>query len=453
VSEDGQYLVIALRQRSEPRTRMYFIDLDNPKRPNLSAPIVKLFDAGDALYEFVASEGPLFFIRTTRNAPRARVVAVDINAADENHWTTVVRESYDALIEARRVDDRIVAHRLHDAHSTLDLYSLDGGGRGTIALPGVGTVTALTARPEARELYYTFTSFLQAPVAYRFDLDTRNSIAFREMRPDTTLMAFETTQLFYTSKDGTRVPMFITARRGTTLNGTLSTLLEADGSFGHSATPRFSPMISTWLQNGGVYAVANVRGGGEYGRLWHDAARGSKKQTSVDDLIAAAEFLIGQRYTRAASLGVIGGGDGGLLAGAAITQRPELFGAAAIEGGLLDLVRYPRFTIGWTWTSEFGSPDVPAELRVVSALSPLNAVRAGTRYPATLVTAGDYDDVIPPAHSYKFAAALQSSQAGAAPILLRSDPDIGHGPGIPTARQIAIDADRLVFLINTLRPH
>ncbi|MGE5099108.1 MAG: prolyl oligopeptidase family serine peptidase [Deltaproteobacteria bacterium] len=454
VSEDGQYLVIAARPGAgtELANRLYFIDLDNPKRPNLGAPLVKLFDGGDALYEFISSDGPLFFIRTTKDAPRARVVAVDINSPDPDHWTTVVRETYDPLVGALRVDDRIIAHRLHDAHSVLELYSFDGGARGVVPLPGagIGTVSEINGRSDNREFYFTYSSVLQPPSVYRYDLDGKSAISYRSARPDTALAQFETTQLFYTSKDGTRVPLFITARRGIALDGTHPTLLSGEGAFQVSSTPTYSPFVAAWLESGGVYAVADVRGGGEYGRAWHEAAVGAHKQTSIDDFIAAAEFLVDQRYTRPSLLAIGGRGNGGLLVGAAMTQRPGYFAAALIDAGLLDMVRFTRFTGGGAWTREYGSPDNPTDLRALLAYSPLHQLKRGTIYPATLVTVGDHDEVFTPAHSNKFVAALQASQAGTSPVLLRVISNAGFGPGTPLGKELAIDADRLAFLSGAL---
>jgi prolyl oligopeptidase len=454
ISEDGEYLVIAAHAGAgtESPNRLYFIDLDNPKRPNLGAPLVKLFDAADALYEFVASEGQLFFIRTTKDGPRARVVAVDINSPDPDHWTTVVRETYDPLIGAIRVDDRIVAHRLHDAHSVLELYSFDGGARGVVPLPGpgIGTVAEINGRSEDREFYFTFSSVLQPPNVYRYDLDGKNAIPYRSARPDTALAQYETTQLFYSSKDGTRVPLFITARRGIALDGTHPTLLAGDGAFHASSTPTYSPLVAAWLESGGIYVVANVRGGGEYGRAWHEAATGARKQTGIDDFIGAAEFVIAQRYTRSSLLAITGRGNGGLLVGAAVTQRPELFAAALIDAGLLDMTRFNRFTSGASWTREYGSPDNAADLRALLAYSPLQRVKSGTTYPATLITVGDHDEVFTPIHSYKFAAALQASQAGQAPVLLRALPNTGFGSGAPLSKELAIQGDRLAFLLSAL---
>ena len=449
VSDDGHYLVIAAQPRMEARNRLYLIDLDNPRRPNLGAPLVKLFDTGDARYEFVGNAGQLFFIRTNKSAARSRLVAVDINSPDESHWTTIVRETYDPIVYARRVDDRIVVHRLRDAHSVLELYALDGGARGSVPLPGIGTVTEISPHADDRSLYFTYTSFLQPPTVYRYDLDTRAVSPFKEW-PSDSLSAYETTQLFYTSIDGTRIPMFITARRGITLNGRHPTLLAGIGALGESATPTYSPMFAAWLELGGIVAVPNVRGGGEYGRGWRDAALGSAKQTSFDDFISAAQFLVRERYTRPASLGVVGHGFGGLLAGVAITQHPELFAGAAIDAGLFDMTRYTRFAGGWRWASELGSPDDAAALRALLAYSPLQNVRPGVHYPPTLISVGDHDDVFTPAHSYKFAATLQADQAGPGLMLLRVVRDTGFGPGMPASASIALAGDRLAFLARAL---
>jgi prolyl oligopeptidase len=454
VSEDGQYLVISAGVGAENQNRLYFIDLDNPKRPNLAAPIVKLFDAGDAVYDFVANAGPLFFIRTTKNAPHARLVAVDINSPDESHWTNIVRETYDPLVSATRVDDRIVAHRLHDAHSVLELYTLDGNRRGEIALPGVGTVMSLNGRSDFRDLYFQYSSFVQRPLTYHYDLETKMVSVLKEQPPDSSLVDFETTQLYYTSSDGTRVPMFITARRGITLGGTHPTLLSAFGAFAVAQTPTFSPTVAAWLQLGGVYVVANVRGGGEYGRAWHEAATGIHKQLSVDDFISAAQFLVGQRYTSPSLLGVTGHGAGAMLAAAAVVQRPELFAAAVLDGGLYDMARFDRFTIGSTWTTEFGAPSQPQDLRALLAYSPLQNLRAGVHYPAMLITDGEHDDVSTPTHSFKFAAALEALNTSGTPALLRLDFDTGFGDGSPLAKQITLDADRTIFLVDALhRPN
>jgi prolyl oligopeptidase len=449
MSDDGQYLVIAARYGFDVQNRLYLFDLDNPKRPNLGAPIVKLFDRPDAVYDFAGNNGPVFYIRTTKNAPRAQLVAVDINTPDENHWTTLIHETYDPLIEIRRVDDRLIAHRLKDAHSVLELYSLNGSARGTIPLPGIGTVTSMAPHPEDRELYFAFTSFLQAPGIYRYDLDGRNTVAYREARPDTSLAQFETAQLFYTSKDGTRVPMFITARRGIKLDGSHPTILVANDAFNKPSTPAYSPDAIAWLHLGGIYAVANVRGSGDFGRAWRDSAMATRKQVSIDDYVAAAEFLVSQRYAHSGSLAAVGRGAGGLLVGAAITQHPDLFGASVIDAGLLDLTRFNRFTDGVRWTPEFGFPDRVSDLRSLLTYSPLQNVKPDVRYPPTLICVGDHDEVMTPVHSYKFAAAMQNASPNST-TLLRVDYNVGFGPGIPVARHIALDTDRIAFLADAL---
>ncbi|MGH9885496.1 MAG: prolyl oligopeptidase family serine peptidase, partial [bacterium] len=402
------------------------------------------------LYEFVASQGNVFFLRTTKGAARGRLVGVDINMPDPNYWTTAIRETYDPLTWVRRVDDRFVAHRLHDAHSVLELYSIDGVARGSIQLPGVGTVTELNGRSEPREIYFTFTSFVQPATVYRYDLDTRNVTPYKEARSDSALARFETTQLFFTSKDGTRVPMFITAKRGITLDGSHATLLAADGGFGSPMSPVFSAETAAWLELGGIYAVAS-RGAGEYGRAAREAASGARKQVAVEDLLSAADFLINQRYTRAPLLGVTGRGHGAMLAAAAMLRRPELFGAALLDEGLYDMARFSRFTVGPTWISEYGSPDRPADLHGMLAYSPLQTIQSERSYPATLITVGDRDDVMAPLHSFKLAATLQAAQRGSAPVLLRVDYDVGFGPGEPTSKRIALATDRLTFLSNALR--
>jgi prolyl oligopeptidase len=450
VSQDGQYLLISARPGADLHNRLYLIDLDNPGKPNLRAPLVKLFDANDALYEFVANDGPVVYLRTDKGAPRGRLVAVDINTPDPNHWTSVIRETYDPLVEVVRVENRLVAHRLRDAHSVLELYALDGGNRGVIQLPGVGTVTELHPRPDNHEMYFVYTSFLQPPSPYRYDFDARNVVPYADVRADTALVRYETTQLFFTSKNGTRVPMFITARRGITLDGTHATLLAGGGGFNTSMTPVFSPDVWTWLELGGIYAVANVRGGGENGRAWHDSASGPRKQVAIDDFVAAAEFLIGQRYTRSSLLGVTGRGHAGLLAAAAMTQRPKLFGAAVIDDGLFDMARFTRLEDGSSWIAEYGSPDRPSDLRALLGYSPLQAVTSDIGYPPTLLTAGDHNEIIAPSHSYKFAASLQRSQGQGGLSLLRVVPDVGYGPGIPTSKRITLDADRLTFLAAAL---
>jgi prolyl oligopeptidase len=389
-------------------------------------------------------------VLTTRDAPRGRVVAVDINAPHPSRWTTVVRETYDALVGARRVGDRMLAHRLKDAHSTLELYSLDGSQRADIALPDIGTVGEITVGFDDEDFYFTFSSFLTAPTVLRYVMETRAMSEYMRARPSADLTRFVTTQLFATGADGMRIPVFVSTRTDVTLDGSNPTLLVADGGFGHTLTPSFSPEVVAWLEMGGVYAVADVRGGGEYGRAWHEAGMLAKKQTSIADLVAAAELLIAQRYTRPSALALGGHGNGGLLAAAAVLQRPQLAAALVPDAGILDMARFDKFTVGPSWTTEYGTPSDPVQLTTLLSYSPLQNIRDGARYPATLVTVGENDDRVPPVHSYKLVAAMQNAQTSTAPILLRVERAAGHGDGMPTHKAMAIATDRLTFLATVL---
>jgi prolyl oligopeptidase len=450
VSDDGQYAVISARRGVEEQNRLFFIDLDRPKRPNMGAPIVTLFDEADAKYEFLSSRGSLFYLLTTRDAPRGRVVAVDINAPQPSRWTTVVRETFDALVAARRVGDRMFANRLHDARSLLEVYELNGTSRGEIQLPGIGSVDEMTSGFDDEDFYFTFSSWTSPPVVYRYVMETRALSEYRTTQIAADLSKYVTTQVFFSGADGMRMPLFITARRDVALDGSNPTLLVGDGGFAHNFTPSFSPEVVGWLEMGGVYAVANVRGGGEYGRAWHEAGMLSRKQTSLDDFAAAAEFLVSQRYTQPTSLAVGGTGSGALLAAATMIQKPQLVAAALIDRGILDLARFDKFTVGPSWIPELGSPSEPTQLKQLLTYSPLQNVRDGSRNPAVLLTVGRRDDFIAPIHSYKLAAALQRAQTANAPVLLRVESSTGHPERLPSERASALAADRLVFLANAL---
>jgi prolyl oligopeptidase len=451
VSDDGRYAVIDIRQGADERNRLYFIDLDNPRRPRISAPVVRLFDEPDASYEFVSSAGAIFYVRTTKSAPRGRLVAVDINDADEDKWRNVVRESLDAMIGATQIDDRFIVHYLRDAHSQLRLFGLNGTPRGDVVLPTLGTVNEITGKTQDRDFFFTFTSFLSPTTVFRYDLESRTNSAYREPYLDADLSLYETKEVFFTSKDGTQVPMFVTAKKGLRTDGSNPALLYSYGGFNVPMTPSFSPVNLAWLERGGILAVPCIRGGGEYGKAWHEAGMLNRKQNVFDDFIAAAEYLIREGYTSPPRLAIAGGSNGGLLVGAAMTQRPELFGAALPAVGVLDMLRYHRFTVGWAWVPEYGSSDDPVQFRTLLAYSPLHNVREGTRYPATLITTADHDDRVVPVHSFKFAAAVQAAQTlGGPPVLIRIDVKAGHGAGKPTSKQIDEAADRLAFLTKVL---
>jgi prolyl oligopeptidase len=495
VSDDGQYLIITVFQGTDVRTRLYFVDLDNPGKPEINNPVVRMIDKLDAEYEFVGNRGTNFYVRTDRNAPRGRIIAVSIENPREERWNTIVGENKDALVSATMAGETIVANYLQDAHSSIRFFSgsrdalrdqrdqrprqqpqpknpgsiyddtstapimsrgsraLTGGGFtpvGELQLPGIGTVGELHGKQGDDELFYSFTSFLYPTTIYRYDVKTRSNELFRAPRVAFDASKYETKQVFYTSKDGTRVPMFITAKKGLTLDGSNPTLLYAYGGFNISETPAFSAANAAWLDMGGVYALANLRGGGEYGKEWHEAGMLAKKQNVFDDFIAAAEYLIKEKYTSTPKLAIRGGSNGGLLVGAVMTQRPELFGAALPEVGVMDMLRFQKFTIGWAWTSDYGSSDNPDQFKYLRAYSPLQNIKPGTCYPPTLAFTADHDDRVVPGHTFKFVATMQAAQACANPILVRIETKAGHGAGKPTTKQIDEAADRFAFLVREL---
>ncbi|MGC8668283.1 MAG: prolyl oligopeptidase family serine peptidase [Chthonomonadales bacterium] len=445
VSEDGRYLILYLTVGTDPRTRVYVKDLGDPRRPDLAAPVVKLLDGFDAAYWVVGNDGATFYVVTDREAPRRKLVAIDLNQPAPEHWRTLLPEGKDTLQEVHLVGSFAVVRTLHNACSRLQIFDLEGRLVRSVRLPGIGTITEITGKRSDGEFFYTFTSFLMPPTVYRYDTATMRSRVYRkpEMRFDAS--PFETRQVWYRSKDGTRIPMFVTHRKGLRLDGSHPCYLTGYGGFNIPITPGLSIPALIWMEQGGVYAVPNLRGGGEFGEEWHRAGTREHKQNVFDDFIAAAEYLIRKGYTRPERLVIAGGSNGGLLVGAALTQRPDLFAAALPAVGVLDMLRYHRFTIGWMWASDYGTSEDPHMFRVLLAYSPLHNIRSGTRYPATLITTGDHDDRVAPGHSFKFAAALQAAQAGTAPILIRIETEAGHGGGKPMAKWMEEAADTWAF--------
>jgi prolyl oligopeptidase len=446
VSDDGLYCIIHVWEGTDPRNRLYFIDLARAKSPTVTAPIVRLIDEADATYRFVQNFGTTFLLRTDLDAPRGRIIGVSIDSPRREVWRTIVGEALrGVLVAAEGVYDRLALTYLENAASTVRFYSLRGSPMGTLGLPGLGTVAEVRGKLTDKEMFYSFTSFLVPPTIYRYDIDEQTSSLFQEPTLPVDVGPYETRQIFARSKDGTSVPIFVTARRGITLDGSHPTILYGYGGFNVSLTPEFSPEKLVWLEMGGVYAVANLRGGGEFGKAWHDAGKLERKQNVFDDFFAAAEHLIAQRYTSRSKLAIQGGSNGGLLVGAAMTQRPDMFAVALPAVGVMDMLRYHKFTIGWAWVSDYGSADNAEQFRYLHRYSPLHNLKAGTVYPATLVTTGDHDDRVVPGHSFKFAAALQAAHAGTAPVLIRIDTRAGHGAGKPTTKRIDEAADRLAF--------
>jgi len=450
VSDDGEFLVITISEGTSPKNRLYFMDLDDPTSPNVRNPIVRLIDKFDARYTFIDNAGDFFFIFTDLNAPRGRVVLGNIDEGKRIAPRVLIPETADKLEDVQLIGGHLVANYLHDAHSVLRLYSANGRLEREVSLPGLGTVGALSGQPDENELLYTFSSYLRPSTVYREDLKTRAAATFFEPKTTFDTARYETKQVFYKSKDGTRVPMFITARKGLAFDGSNPTLLYAYGGFDISTLPAFSPSRIAWLELGGVYAVANIRGGGEYGEAWHEAGMFEKKQNVFDDFIAAAEYLESEKYTSPAKLAIQGGSNGGLLVGAVLTQRPDLFGVALPAVGVMDMLRYQKFTAGWGWKVEYGASDDSAQFAYLIKYSPLQNIRPGTSYPATLITTGDHDDRVVPGHSFKFAATLQAAQAGPAPVLIRIDTKAGHGGGKPLDKILDVAADEYAFTVKNL---
>jgi prolyl oligopeptidase len=451
VSADGRYAVYSVWLGTDRRNRIYYQDLGDPQQPRLDAPVVRVLDAFDAAYEFVGNDGPVFYFSTDQGAPRKRVIAVDTRRPEQTAWREVVPQAPDVLEGVQIIHDTFVARYLHDAYSQLRLFALDGKPLGEVPLPTLGSIVQVSGERRDTEMFYAFTSFLYPTTIFRHDFATGRSAVFKAPEIAFDPSGYETAQVFYKSKDGTRVPMFLTYKKGLQRDGSNPTYLYGYGGFNVNLTPGFSIGVLAWLEMGGVYAQPILRGGAEYGEEWHQAGMLERKQNVFDDFIAAAEYLIAVRYTSPPKLAIGGGSNGGLLVGAVLNQRPELFGAAVPAVGVMDMLRFHKFTIGWAWVTEYGSADSVGQFPFLYRYSPLHNVKPGTRYPATFITTADHDDRVVPGHSFKYAAALQAAQAGPAPVLIRIETKAGHGAGKPTAKIIEEQTDRWAFLVHTLQ--
>jgi prolyl oligopeptidase len=448
-TDDGRFLLVTQTEGTDNRNRVFVRDLSDP-----ASAIQPFLDAFDASYSVVGNDGETFYVLTNKDAPRFRLVAITRQHPAADAWTTLVPEAPgNAVLEnVVMVDNRFVAVWMIDAHHTVRVYGLDGHAGAEIALPALGAIAGPTGRRLHQEMFYSFGSFLYPTTVYRYDFATATSAVFKRPALAFDPSGYETVQVFYSSKDGTRIPMFLTYRKGLERNGTNPTLLYGYGGFNVAVMPAFSPAAAGWLEMGGIYAVANLRGGGEYGQAWYDAGRLQHKQNVFDDFIAAAEYLIREKYTSTPKLAIQGASNGGLLVGACLTERPDLVGAALPAVGVLDVLRFDKFTIGWAWRSDYGEPDRnKADFDAVMKYSPLHTIEPNTAYPATLVTTADHDDRVVPAHSFKFTATLQAAQAGAAPILIRVETRAGHGAGKPTDKVIEERADMFGFLVRELK--
>ncbi len=445
VTDDGRYLILTIHKGTNNKYRVIYRPFDAADQKP-----VHLVGEFDADFTFIDNDGPVFWFRTDKNAPRGKVVAIDIAKPAPEHWVQFVPEQAETLQGVDVVAGHFLASYLKDAQTVIRVFDLAGRYLRDVELPGIGTASGFQGKRSDAETFYSYTSFTTPGSIYRYEVATGASTVWRGPKLSFNPQDFETTQVFYPSKDGTRIPMFLSQKKGQKRAGGAPTLLYGYGGFNISLTPNFGPGVMAWLEMGGLYAQPSLRGGGEYGEGWHESGTKLKKQNVFDDFIAAAEWLIASGYTSKSKLAISGRSNGGLLVGACLTQRPDLFGAALPAVGVMDMLRFHKFTIGWSWTDDYGSSDDPELFKALLAYSPLHNIKPGTCYPPTLITTADHDDRVVPGHSFKFAAALQAAQACANPVLIRIETKAGHGAGKPTAKQIDETADMWAFLVKAL---
>jgi prolyl oligopeptidase len=447
VTDDGRYLVLWIDTNESQNNGIFVKDLAS------DGPVVELLDRMDAQYWPIGNDGAVFWFVTDLDAPMRRIIGIDLGNPAREAWKTIVPEQPYAIEGAYVVGDRIVVHYLRRAQSRIDLFRPDGTPDRAIPLPTAGSASFrrdAVGRRADRELFFAFSGFVEPETIHRYDFDAGKLSAFRRSKVGFDPERFTTTQVVYRSRDGTPVTMFLTHRKDLERKGDLPVLLDGYGGFDIAITPSFSVEDLVWMEMGGVLAVPNLRGGGEYGKPWHEAGMREKKQNVFDDFLAAAESLVTNGYSNKRRIAIRGTSNGGLLVGACMTQRPDLFAACIPEVGVMDMLRFHKFTIGYSWVPEYGSSDDPEMFKVLRAYSPYESLRKGTRYPATLVMTADHDDRVVPLHSFKFAARLQACQGGEAPVLIRIDTKAGHGAGTPTRKRIDAAADRLSFLAHAL---
>ncbi len=441
VTEGGRYLLIGMYSGVVGTNLLSFQDLQSAQPKT-----VDLVPTAVHEYNPIAVVGSLLYLETNDGAPRGRVIAVDLQRPERANWREIIAEQPETLEDTGIADGKLLLSYMKDAHSAAKLVTLAGKPVAEIEMPGIGSAGWSHARLSDKEMFYQFGGFTMPPAWYRLDLASGKSTMIRHSSVAFDPASYETKQVFYTSKDGTRVPMFLNYRKGIRLDGHNPTILYAYGGFDIPETPRFNSAIIQWMQMGGIYASANIRGGSEYGEAWHEAGMRAKKQNVFDDFIAAGEWLIANRYTSRPKLAIYGGSNGGLLVGAVLNQRPDLFGAAMPAVGVMDMLRFNRFGYGTQWVGEYGTPENAEDFKILKAYSPLHNIRKGVDYPPTLITTSDHDDRVMPGHSLKYAAALQEAQEGPAPILIRIETRAGHGAGKPTSKQIDEWVDRFAFL-------
>ena len=443
-TQDNKYLIVSASV-STSGNKLFIKDLSDPKSPFIT--IQKDTDSDTSVIDNVDSK---LYLVTNRNAPNKKVVTVDASSPGPENWKDLIEETQNVL-RASTGGGYIFANYMEDAVSAIKQYTYDGALVREVALPGVGSAGGFGAKKQDTSLYYSFTNYLTPGSIYSYEISSGASKLYKKPSIDFNSDEYQSKQVFYTSKDGTKVPMIITHKKGIVLDGTNPTILYGYGGFNISLTPSFSITNAVWMEQGGVYAVANLRGGGEYGKKWHDAGTKLQKQNVFDDFIAAAEYLIAEKYTSSDYLAIRGGSNGGLLVGATMTQRPDLIKVALPAVGVLDMLRYHTFTAGAGWAYDYGTAQQSKEMfEYLKAYSPVHNVTPGTKYPATMVTTGDHDDRVVPAHSFKFAAELQEKQGGAAPVLIRIETDAGHGAGTPVSKTIEQYADIYGFTLYNM---
>ncbi|HET54396.1 MAG TPA: S9 family peptidase [Ignavibacteria bacterium] len=444
VTDDEKYLIINAWEGSAKSNLLFYKDLVNDSQ------IISIVDTLESEYNFVANIDDKFLIHTNNNAPNYRLILIDLENPSRENWKDIIPGTQDVLSSVSFVGEKLIATYMKDANNVVKVYSQEGEYFYDIGLPSVGTVYGFGGKQTDKEVFYTFTSFTYPPTIYRYNVETNESQLFRKSDIKFDMENFETNQVFYESKDGTKIPLFITHKKGLELNGENPTLLYAYGGFNVSQRPSFRLTALPLLENGGVYALACLRGGGEYGKEWHEAGMLDKKQNVYDDYIAAAEYLIEKKYTNPNKLAIQGGSNGGLLVGAVINQRPELFKVAFPMVGVMDMLRFHKFTIGWAWVPEYGSSDDPEQFKFLYEYSPLHNVKSGLNYPATMITTADHDDRVFPAHSFKYAAEMQAKSTSENPILIRIETKVGHGAGTSTSKAIELYTDILSFMFYNL---
>lgn len=444
VTEDGKYLLIQVSQGTDTKNGLFYKDLSNS-----TSKVIELLSSFDASYDFITNLGSKFIIRTDLNAPKQKVISIDVNEPLSVRWETIIPESTETLRSVSHIGGLFIANYLKDARTEIRRFKTDGNSLPPVKLPGLGTASGFGGKSDQNETFYYFTSFTSPGAVYRYDVTRNASTLLKAPKTQFDRDHYESRQIFATSRDGTKIPMFIVSKKNLKLDGNNPTLLYAYGGFNISLRPSYSPATIAWLDLGGIYVMANLRGGGEYGEEWHEAGMKLKKQNVFDDFIACAEHLISNKFTSSKKLSIAGGSNGGLLVGACMVQRPELYGACLPAVGVMDMLRFHKFTIGWAWQAEYGKPEDPEDFKNLLTYSPYHNLKPNN-YPATMVITSDHDDRVVPSHSYKFAAALQSAQNGFAPTLIRIESKAGHGAGTPTSKRIEAIVDKYAFLAKAL---